>query len=69
MTTMGWEREPTQWLEMDGCRLPYWRLGQGPGGVRGRAPLLGEHSDRVLREILALPEEDILRLRESGIFD
>ncbi len=28
--TMGWDREPTQWLEMDGCRLPYWRLGQGP---------------------------------------
>ena len=46
-----------------------WRLGQRPGGVRGRAPLLGEHSDRVLREILELPEEDILRLRESGIFD
>jgi crotonobetainyl-CoA:carnitine CoA-transferase CaiB-like acyl-CoA transferase len=37
--------------------------------VRRRAPLLGEHSDRVLREILELPEEEILRLRESGIFD
>ena len=45
-----------------------WRLDGETGGVQGRAPLLGEHGDRVLREILGLPEEEIARLREADLF-
>lgn len=45
-----------------------WHLAGEQGGVRGRAPLLGEHEERVLREVLELPEEEIARLREADLF-
>jgi len=41
------------------------KLSQTPGGVRQRAPLLGEHSEEVLHEIgVSAPE--IRRLIEIG---
>jgi hypothetical protein len=34
--------------------------------VRAPAPLLGEHTDLVLRERLGLGDDDIARLRRAG---
>jgi crotonobetainyl-CoA:carnitine CoA-transferase CaiB-like acyl-CoA transferase len=42
---------------------PPVRLSETPGTVRAPAPLLGEHTDQVLRERLALSDEEIARLR------
>ncbi len=45
---------------------PYVRLSETPGGVRTAAPLLGQHTDEVLREQLGLGEEEIADLRRAG---
>jgi formyl-CoA transferase/CoA:oxalate CoA-transferase len=42
------------------------RLSETPGSVRTPAPLLGEHTDAVLRDLLGLAFEEIARLRSSG---
>jgi benzylsuccinate CoA-transferase BbsF subunit len=43
---------------------PPWRL-EG-AAVRGAAPLLGEHNEYVLREVLGLSEDEIDELRQAG---
>ncbi len=45
---------------------PPVRLSETPGAVRRPAPLLGEHTDEVLRERLGLGTEEIERLRRAG---
>ena len=45
---------------------PPVRLSETPGEVRAPAPLLGEHTDQVLRERLALSDEEIARLYEEA---
>ena len=45
---------------------PPVRLSETPGAVRAPAPLLGEHTEQVLRERLALDDEEIARLQEAG---
>jgi crotonobetainyl-CoA:carnitine CoA-transferase CaiB-like acyl-CoA transferase len=46
---------------------PPVRLSQTPGSVRSPAPLLGEHTEQVLRERLALPDDEIVALRAAGV--
>ncbi len=45
---------------------PPVRLSETPGAVRTPAPLLGEHTDQILRERLGLTSDDIDRLRKTG---
>ena len=45
------------------------KLSLTPGSVRCHAPLLGEHNEYVLRELLRLDNEEIQRLEKSGIFE
>ncbi len=45
---------------------PYFRLSEMPGGVRSAAPLLGQHTDEVLRDRLGLAAEEIDDLRRAG---
>ena len=45
---------------------PPVRMSETPGSVRLPAPLLGEHTDEVLRERLGMRDEEIERLREAG---
>src|SRR4029079_16405741 len=42
------------------------KLSDTPGHVRVRAPMLGEHTDEVLRD-LGFPEGQIARWREGGV--
>lgn len=44
-------------------------LSETPGEVYAHAPLLGEHSEEVLREILRYSREEIERLKEEGIIN
>lgn len=42
------------------------RLSETPGAIRTPAPLLGQHTDEVLRDCLGLDDEEIERLRQAG---
>jgi crotonobetainyl-CoA:carnitine CoA-transferase CaiB-like acyl-CoA transferase len=44
-----------------------WLLTNAPNGVRSPAPLLGQHTDEVLREVLGYGEEKIARLKEQEV--
>lgn len=43
-----------------------WRLANGPNGLRRPAPLIGQHTDEVLSEVLAYSGAEIERLRGLG---
>lgn len=43
------------------------KLSETPGRVRWPGPALGAHTDEVLREVAGLAEEEIARLRASGV--
>jgi crotonobetainyl-CoA:carnitine CoA-transferase CaiB-like acyl-CoA transferase len=45
---------------------PPARLSETPGSVRSAAPLLGEHTDQVLRERLGIDDRELARLRAAG---
>jgi crotonobetainyl-CoA:carnitine CoA-transferase CaiB-like acyl-CoA transferase len=44
-----------------------WRLSNGPNGVRKPAPLLGEDTDTVMRDILHCSDEEIAKLKEQKV--
>jgi crotonobetainyl-CoA:carnitine CoA-transferase CaiB-like acyl-CoA transferase len=44
-----------------------WVLTNSPNGVRAAAPLLGQHTDEVLRNVLGYTDEDITRLKEQQV--
>jgi benzylsuccinate CoA-transferase BbsF subunit len=46
---------------------PPFVLSETPGRVRGPGPLLGEHGDQVLREILGYDDPAIAALRNDGV--
>jgi crotonobetainyl-CoA:carnitine CoA-transferase CaiB-like acyl-CoA transferase len=46
---------------------PPFVLSDTPARVRGPGPLLGEHADRVLRDVLGYDAETIARLRRDGV--
>jgi len=45
-----------------------WHLSETPCTVQVPAPLLGEHTDEVLRDVLGYADQPIERLRERGLF-
>jgi benzylsuccinate CoA-transferase BbsF subunit len=44
-----------------------WILTNAPNGVQSAAPLLGQHTHEVLRNVLGYTDEDIARLREQQV--
>lgn len=42
------------------------KLSRTPGGVRGASPDLGQHTDDILRDLLALLDAELARLRDAG---
>jgi CoA:oxalate CoA-transferase len=48
---------------------PPVRMSETPGSVRSPAPLLGEHTEHVLRERLALDDTEIARLRDARVIN
>lgn len=46
---------------------PTWKLSRTPGHIRMHAPGFGEHNSYVLRDVLALPEEQIAELYAGGV--
>jgi crotonobetainyl-CoA:carnitine CoA-transferase CaiB-like acyl-CoA transferase len=48
---------------------PPVRMSETPGSVRSPAPLLGQHTEQVLRERLALDDTEIARLRQDGVIN
>jgi crotonobetainyl-CoA:carnitine CoA-transferase CaiB-like acyl-CoA transferase len=65
-------REMLVEVEHPGCNAPVHiagvpiKLSETPGGVRRRAPLLGEHTDEVLQDI-GFAADDIARLRAQRV--
>ena len=46
-----------------------WRFSNRPNGMGSHAPLLGQHTDAVLQEILGLDAEQRQRLRAEGVVE
>jgi crotonobetainyl-CoA:carnitine CoA-transferase CaiB-like acyl-CoA transferase len=46
---------------------PPFRFENNPVGLRSRAPLLGEHTAEVLRDLLGKPNETIESLTDAGV--
>jgi benzylsuccinate CoA-transferase BbsF subunit len=44
-----------------------WILTNAPNGVRSPAPLLGQHTDEVVRNVLGYTDEDIAHLRDQQV--
>jgi len=44
-----------------------WRLRHAPNGVRAPAPLLGQHTDQIVRGLLQYSEQEIARLKEQQV--
>ena len=44
-----------------------WLLSPGPNGRSFRAPMLGQHNDRVFQEMLGLSDREIAELRSERI--
>jgi len=62
------------WVELDHPQRGKWfnvgmpiKLSASPADIK-RSPLLGEHTDEVLREVLGVAGGDIARMREAGAF-
>ena len=62
------------WVEIDHPQRGKWwnvgvpiKLSDSPADIR-RSPLLGEHTEEVLREVLEYSDEQIARLRSAGAF-
>jgi len=50
-------------------KVPFrlWNMTETPARYRRPAPLLGQHNLEVYRDILGYTEEDVMRLRQSGV--
>jgi benzylsuccinate CoA-transferase BbsF subunit len=46
-----------------------FRLSQAPGEFRSPAPVLGQHTVQVCKEILNMSEDEIVTLTETGILE
>jgi crotonobetainyl-CoA:carnitine CoA-transferase CaiB-like acyl-CoA transferase len=44
-----------------------WLLTQGPNGVRTPAPLLGQHTDEVMHEVLGYTDQEIAALKDERV--
>jgi CoA:oxalate CoA-transferase len=44
-----------------------WVLSRTPGMVRGGAPLMGQHTRRILQDLLGLHKASIDRLERKGV--
>jgi crotonobetainyl-CoA:carnitine CoA-transferase CaiB-like acyl-CoA transferase len=51
-------------VRMDG---PPFLLSETPAGVGGPGPLLGEHTDEVLRSLLGCDPDEVSELRAAGV--
>lgn len=63
------------WQSLEHPELGTYRVGSAPfhgsdhsGRPTTRAPLLGEHTDELARELLSLSEDEIAELHEDGVF-
>jgi benzylsuccinate CoA-transferase BbsF subunit len=50
------------------CGIP-WKMSATPGAVRAAAPLLGQHNDEVLSQLLGLSGAEIATLRAAGALE
>jgi benzylsuccinate CoA-transferase BbsF subunit len=50
------------------CGIP-WRMNRTGGKVRAPAPLIGQHTDEVLTQVLGYSADDVARLRAAGALE
>lgn len=54
-------------LKKDWVIAPPWRLSETPAAVDRRAPLLGEHNEKVFQQLLGMSPEEIKALEEEKV--
>jgi crotonobetainyl-CoA:carnitine CoA-transferase CaiB-like acyl-CoA transferase len=50
------------------CGMP-WRMSRTGGPVHAPAPLIGQHTDEVLTQVLGLSADEVARLRAAGALE
>jgi crotonobetainyl-CoA:carnitine CoA-transferase CaiB-like acyl-CoA transferase len=50
------------------CGIP-WQMSRTGGGVRAPAPLIGQHTDEVLTQVLGYSADEVARLRAAGALE
>ena len=50
------------------CGIP-WRMSRTDGNVRAPAPLIGQHTDEVLTQVLGYNADEVARLRAAGALE
>jgi crotonobetainyl-CoA:carnitine CoA-transferase CaiB-like acyl-CoA transferase len=49
--------------------FPAFDLSETPGDITGAAPLLGQHNERVCRDLLGMGAEEYAAYQEAGAFN
>jgi benzylsuccinate CoA-transferase BbsF subunit len=63
-----WQTQDHAEIGRHNYRLPAYQLSETPGAVRGPAPCLGEHNDKVFREWLGLSEAEYAQAEQAAAF-
>ncbi|MCC7325789.1 MAG: CoA transferase [Burkholderiales bacterium] len=64
-----WRRQPHAVFGEQVCCFPAFDLSDTPGEITCAAPLLGEHTEQVLRELLGMSAEEVAAHEAAGALD
>lgn len=64
-----WRRRPHDVFGEQTCCFPAFDLSDTPGEITCAAPLLGEHTERVFRQLLGMSAKDVAAHEAAGAFD
>ena len=63
-----WQLQEHPEIGRHNYRMPAFQLSETPGSVRGHAPCLGEHNDKVFREWLGLSQAEYAQAEQAAAF-
>lgn len=64
-----WRDRPHEVFGEQACCFPAFELSETPGEITSAAPLLGEHTEKVFRELLGMSADEFLAHEAAGAFN